>query len=101
MKCYVSKAAAQTLQKLGKGIEFHQIHPLQSIKSIHKPLVLMCIPALAAHLSEVSFTCSDNKNCEFCKQTGHLIDFSGIGSGMVSDISLWSGKTGKTNKTHT
>ena len=38
----------------------------------------MCIPALAAHLSEVSFTYSDNKKYEICGQMGHLIGSSGI-----------------------
>ena len=40
----------------------------------------MCIPALAAHLSEVSFTYSDNKNYEICGQMGHLIGPSSIGN---------------------
>ena len=45
---------------------------------MQEPLVPMCIPALAAHLSEVSFTYSDNKNYELCGQMGHLIGPSGI-----------------------
>jgi hypothetical protein len=33
----------------------------------------MAIPALAAHLSEVEFMYSDNKNYGLCGQMGHLM----------------------------
>ena len=68
------------MSKPGKGTNFIQFILSKASKDLQKPLVPMCIPALAAHLSEVSFTYSDNKNYEICRQMGHLIGFSGIGS---------------------
>ena len=39
---------------------------------MRKPLVLMAITALSAHLSEVQFMYSDNKYYEFCGKMGYL-----------------------------
>ena len=66
------------MPKPGKGTNFIQFILSKASKDTQKPLVPMCIPALAAHLSEVSFTYSDNKNYEICEQMGHLIGPSGI-----------------------
>ena len=68
------------MPKPGKGTNFIQFILSKALKDTQKPLVPMCIPALAAHLSEVSFTYSDNKNYEICGQTGHLIGPSSIGN---------------------
>ena len=68
------------MSKPGKGTNFIQFILSKASKDTQKSLVPMCIPALAAHLSEVSFTYSDNKNYEICGQMGHLLGPSGIGS---------------------
>ena len=53
---------------------------------MREPLVPMAIPALAAHLSGVSFMYSDNKYYEICGQMGHLIGPSGIGKAQLTHL---------------
>lgn len=48
-------------KKQGKGTNFIKFTLSKASKYMHEPLVPLCIPALAAHLSEVCFTYSDNK----------------------------------------
>lgn len=50
------------MPKLGKGTNFIKFILSKASKDMYKPLVPLCIPALTAHLSEVCFTYSDNKN---------------------------------------
>ena len=68
------------------GTVFTPVLSLKGISHCQEPLVPMCIPALAAHLSEVSFTYSDNKNYELCGQMGHLIGPSGIGKAQLTHL---------------
>ena len=69
---------APAMPKPGKGTNFIQFILSKASKDMQKPLVPMCIPALAAHLPAVSFTYSDNKNYEICGQMGQPIGPSGI-----------------------
>ena len=69
---------APAMPKPDRGTNFIKFILSKASKYMQEPLVPMCIPALAAHLSEVSFTYSDNKNYEICGQMGHLIGPSGI-----------------------
>ena len=69
---------APAMPKPGKCTNFIKFILSKASKDTQKSLVPMCIPALAAHLSEVSFTYSDNKKYEICGQMGHLIGSSGI-----------------------
>ena len=68
------------MPKPGKGTNFIKFILSKASKDVQEPLVPMCILTLAAHLSEVNFTYSDNKNYEICGQMGLLIGPSGIGS---------------------
>ena len=77
---------APAMPKPGKGTNFIKFILSKASKDMQKPLVPMCIPALAAHLSEVSFTYSDNKNYELCGQMGHLIGPSGIGKAQLTHL---------------
>ena len=40
---------------------------------MHEPIILIEIPAFAAHLTNVKFLYSKNKYYELCGQMGHLI----------------------------
>ena len=53
---------------------------------MHKPLILMSMPALSAHLSEVEFMYSDNKYYELCGQMANLVAESGGNKGQLSSI---------------
>ena len=53
---------------------------------MHEPIILIEIPAFAAHLTNVKFLYSDNKYYELCGQMGHLIGPSGVGKAQLSHL---------------
>lgn len=75
--------AAPVMPRPTKGTEFIKLVLLKASKDMQNVLAPMIIPALAAHLSEVSFVYSDNKCYELCGQMGHLIGPSGIGKAQL------------------
>ena len=52
---------APKMPNTGKGTNFIKFILSQASRDMREPLVPMAIPALAAHLSGVSFMYSDNK----------------------------------------
>ena len=46
----------------------------------------MAFPALSAHLTDVKFKYSDNKNYGLCGQMGHLKGPSGIGKAQLTHL---------------
>ena len=58
------------MPKPSKGTNFIKFILSKASKDMQEPLVPMCIPALAAHLSEVSFTYSDNKKIRNLRTDG-------------------------------
>ena len=77
---------APMMPKPAKGTEFCKLLLSQASKDMRETLVPMAIPALAAHLSEVEFMYSDNKDYELCGQMGHLIGPSGIGKAQLNSL---------------
>ena len=86
MKYDIFSPSAPKMPKAGKGTEFIRLLLSQVSKDMREPLVPMAIPALAAHLTDVSFQYSDNKYHELCGQMGHLIGSSGIGKQQLSHL---------------
>lgn len=70
--------------KPGKGTEFVKFILSKASPDMREALLPMVFPALAAHLADVTFTYSDNKNYEMCGQMGHLIGQSGIGKAQLT-----------------
>lgn len=77
---------APKMPNTGKGTNFIKFILSQASRDMREPLVPMVIPALAAHLSGVSFMYSDNKYYEICGQMGHLIGPSGIGKAQLTHL---------------
>ena len=77
---------APKMPNTGKGTNFIKFILSQASRDMREPLVPMAIPALAAHLSGVSFMYSDNKYYEICGQMGHLIGPSGIGKAQLTHL---------------
>lgn len=77
---------APKMPNTGKGTNFIKFILSQASRDMREPLVPMAIPALAAHLSGVSFMYSDNKYYEICGQMGHLIGPSGIGKAQFTHL---------------
>ena len=77
---------APKMPNTGKGTSFIKFILSQASRDMREPLVPMAIPALAAHLSGVSFMYSDNKHYEICGQMGHLIGPSGIGKAQLTHL---------------
>lgn len=77
---------APKMPNTGKGTNFIKFILSQASRDMREPLVPMAIPALAAHLSGVSFMYSDNKYYEICGQMGLLIGPSGIGKAQLTHL---------------
>ena len=68
MNYNVFSKTAPKMPNTGRGSEFIKIILSKASSDMREVLLPMCFPALAAHLSEVTFTYSDNKNYEMCGQ---------------------------------
>ena len=75
---------APAMPKPGKGTEIVKLLLSQVSQNMREPLVPMCIPALASHLSAVELMYSDNQYYELCGQMGHLVGPSGIGKAQLT-----------------
>lgn len=86
MSYNIFNRVAPPMPKPSKGTDFCKFLLSKASKEMREPLVPMVIPALAAHLSGVSFLYSDNKFYELCGQMGHLIGPSGIGKAQLTHL---------------
>ena len=64
---------APPMPKPNKGTEFVKIALSKASKDMQEVLIPMAKPAFSAHLTDIKFTYSDNKNYEMCGQMEHLI----------------------------
>lgn len=86
MNYNIFSSTAPAMPKPSKGTEFVKFALSQASKDMREVLIPMAMPALAAHLTEVSFMYSDNKFYEMCGQMGHLIGPSGIGKAQLGHL---------------
>ena len=82
----IFSSTAPAMPKPTKGTEFVKLALSQASKEMRDVLIPMAIPALAAHLADVSFMYCDNKFYEMCGQMGHLIGPSGIGKAQLGHL---------------
>ncbi len=86
MKYNIFKATAPAMPNPGKGTEFCKLLLSQASSEMREPLLPMSIPAVAAHLSGVTFVYNDNQKHELCGQMGHLIGPSGVGKAQLTRL---------------
>ena len=86
MKYNIFSSTAPAMPSPSKGTEFVRWVLSQASRDMREVLLPMVFPALAAHLSDVQFTYSDNKCYQLCGQMGHLIGASGTGKGQLSHL---------------
>ena len=90
MKYDIFSSKAPAMPQAGKGTLFVKFILSQASKDMQEPLIPMAFPALSAHLTDVKFRYSDNKDYELCGQMGHLIGPSGIGKAQLThDVAFW------------
>ena len=86
MKYDIFSSKAPAMPQAGKGTLFVKFLLSQASKDMREPLIPMAFPALSAHLTDVKFRYSDNKDYELCGQMGHLIGPSGIGKAQLTHL---------------
>ena len=86
MKYDIFSSKAPAMPQAGKGTLFVKFLLSQASKDMQEPLIPMAFPALSAHLTDVKFRYSDNKDYELCGQMGHLIGPSGIGKAQLTHL---------------
>ena len=82
----ITKKAAPTMSRLGKGTECIKILLSQVSKSMHEPLVPMLFPILGAHVSGSEFQYPDLTWKELCGQMANLVAESGGNKGQLSHL---------------
>ncbi len=72
--------------KSGKGTEFTKFIVSKASPNTRDTLLPMSFPPVSAHLTNVTFVYSDNREYELCGQMGHLIKHSGTGKAQLTHL---------------